>query len=155
MSKKEVKDLAENAIDEKAEPKVIEKPVGIVRQDVVRNCGKFVVFPPSVTDQLHALTVADMVRQGQGRVEENELQNWTFQDGKDDGTLDAHSFQETVWADPAEQYESMQEIRNSATVVPRKDETVVEQSDGSTIQKDNYTVSDAKNGTSEPLSEQS
>lgn len=72
-------------------------------------------YPPSVTDQLHAASVAQMVRNGQGAVAEDSTDNFDFVDGKDDGSLEGHSLYETEWADPAEQFESMSRIVRGAS----------------------------------------
>lgn len=68
-----------------------------------------ILYPPSHTDQLHAASLAELVRQGQGTVSENELTNFDFSDGRDDGR-EAHSMYELEWADPAERYEAEQRV---------------------------------------------
>lgn len=82
-------------------------------------------YPPNSADQIHGLSVAEMVRNGQGQVLEEDLSNYDYIDEKDkpfkdDGSLEVHSMQEVEWADPAEIFEKSQElesdIRNSITV---------------------------------------
>lgn len=59
-----------------------------------------VTYPENKTDQLHALSVSEMIRQGQGAVMADP-DNF-------DANLpgDPKSLYETDWADPAERYES-------------------------------------------------
>lgn len=86
-----------------------------------------VVYPPNCADQLHGLSVAEMVRNGQGQVLEEDLSNYDYIDEqgkkfKDDGSLEVHSMQEIEWADPAEIFEKSQEMesdfKNSITIKP-------------------------------------
>lgn len=48
-----------------------------------------VSYPPNMTDQTHALTLAEQVRRGQGDAEKPDPDAYDFPDGKDDGS-DAH-----------------------------------------------------------------
>lgn len=64
-----------------------------------------VVYPESLTDQTHALTLAEQVRRGQGDAEKPDPKSFDFPDGKDDGS-EAHGvfeFAERVDAWLAEQ----------------------------------------------------
>lgn len=46
----------------------------------------FVEYPPTLTDQTHALTLAEQVRRGQGDAERPDKNLFDFPDGKDDGS---------------------------------------------------------------------
>ena len=75
-------------------------------------------YPANQTDQIHALSVSEMVRNGQGDVRETTLENFDFQAGeRDDGSVTPVSMQQLDWADPAEIYEAHHnldaEIKNS------------------------------------------
>lgn len=74
-------------------------------------------YPPNRTDQLHGLSVAEMVRNGQGSVPIDDVNNYDYIDEqgkkfKDDGTLEVHSMSELEWADPAEIYERSQALES-------------------------------------------
>lgn len=92
--------------------------------DARQGCTR-VVYPPNTADQIHGLSVAEMVRNGQGQVLEEDLSNYDYLDEqgkkfKDDGSLEVHSMQEVEWADPAEIFEQSQnlekEFQNSITI---------------------------------------
>lgn len=92
--------------------------------DARQGCTR-VVYPPNTADQIHGLSVAEMVRNGQGQVLEEDLSNYDYLDEKgkkfkDDGSLEVHSMQELEWADPAEIFEQSQNLekdfQNSITV---------------------------------------
>lgn len=85
-----------------------------------------VVYSPNRTDQLHGLSVAEMVRNGQSALPIDDVNNFDYIDEvnkpfKDDGSLEIHSMNDVEWADPAEIYERSQaleeNIRNSIKVV--------------------------------------
>lgn len=104
---KEDKAMAAAALGDKvAEMQVTDIP-SIVSFVGFAHTGKgFVDYPPSVTDQLHNQSVAEMVRQGQGQVVEDDLSNFDFDaDRKDTGRLEVPSLFESDWADPAERFE--------------------------------------------------
>lgn len=68
---------------------------------------KVVTFGKSRTDQLHNQSIAMMVRQGQGSVLEEELNNYDFDENrKDNGTLNVPTMFDSDWADPAQQFET-------------------------------------------------
>lgn len=78
-------------------------------------------YPANQTDQIHALSVSEMVRNGQGDVRETSAENFDFQAGeRDDGSIMPKSMQELEWADPAEVFEAHQsldrEIKDSITI---------------------------------------
>lgn len=87
------------------------------------------VFPPNKTDQLHGATIADLVSQGQGHVEETELSNFDYPvkivDGKPVETPDrgekAHGPRSLEWADPAERYESELAVHNEIVTGIRRE----------------------------------
>lgn len=72
---------------------------------------KSVAFPLSRTDQIHNVSVSEMVRRGTGQVKETEVSNFDFPDGKDDGTLEPVGLQSFDWADPAERFEKEMSLR--------------------------------------------
>lgn len=78
-------------------------------------------YPANKTDQIHALSVSEMVRNGQGDVRETTAENYDFQAGeRDDGSIMPKSMQELEWADPAEVFEAHQSLekdfKNSITI---------------------------------------
>lgn len=100
-------------------------------------------YPVNRTDQLHGLSVAEMVRNGQGSVPIDDVNNYDYIDErnkpfKDDGSLEVHSMNDLEWADPAEIYERSQalekEIQNSVHV---------------TVKPDSQTTSETSQTTSE------
>lgn len=112
MSKKiSSEELAENALSENPRPvevKITSLRVGFISHNPYFDVSapvKLVAYPPNITDQLNNHSIAEMVRQGQGTVAEEKLENFEFPDGKDDGSLQGHSMNELEWADPAERYE--------------------------------------------------
>lgn len=69
-----------------------------------------VEYPDSVTDQIHALSIADMIRQGQGSVVQ-EPTDYDLKPGeRDDGSIEPHSLNELEWADPAQRFETEQKM---------------------------------------------
>lgn len=69
-----------------------------------------VEYPDSVTDQIHALSIADMIRQGQGSVTQ-EPTDFDLKPGeRDNGSVEPHSLNELEWADPAQRYETEQRL---------------------------------------------
>lgn len=84
-----------------------------------------VEYPDSVTDQIHALSIADMIRQGQGSVTQ-EPSDYDLKPGeRDDGSIEPHSLNELEWADPAQRYETEQrmneELSKSVVKIDRKE----------------------------------
>lgn len=122
MSKSTKKLASASLGDVEAEKElVVETNVVLFERGVTR-----VVYPPNRTDQLHGLSVAEMVRNGQSSVPIDDVNNFDYIDEqnkpfKDDGSLEVHSMNDVEWADPAEIYERSQaleeQIRNSIKVV--------------------------------------
>lgn len=80
-------------------------------------------YPDSVTDQIHALSIADMIRQGQGSVFQ-EPSDYDLKAGEyDDGSIMPQSMNNLEWADPAQRFETEQrlndEFAGSISVVPK------------------------------------
>ena len=60
-------------------------------------------YPDTQTDQLHALSIADMIKQGQGSVSEFDDTNFDLKPNQKSKPEDfGESLQNTEWADPAE-----------------------------------------------------
>lgn len=79
-------------------------------------------YPPSKTDQLHNHSIAQMVRQGQGQVLEEDLNNYDFDEKrKDDGSLEVPSMFDSDWADPAEQFEKSAALNKEISSAIRKE----------------------------------
>ena len=135
MSK--AKDLIDDALSDSPEsvPEMVQNEPVIVQPDYCPSSRKYlfdarkgctqVKYPANTADQIHGLSVAEMVRNGQGQVLEEDLSNYDYIDEsnkkfKDDGSLEVHSMQEIEWADPAEIFEKSQELekdfQNSITV---------------------------------------
>ena len=126
-------------------------------KDVATAVKQSVDYPLSKTDQLHAQSVAQMVSQGQGQIADDNIDHFTFADGVDDGTLESRPFSETIWADPAELYESEQAVKAELTKGKKAAQAAAEaakaannlgksdeHNNQTTTQKDNYTSSDDK-----------
>lgn len=113
--------------DEKAE-----KEVTVITTVVPFESGVTrLTYPINRTDQLHGLSVAEMVRNGQSSVPIDDVNNYDYIDErdkpfKDDGSLEVHSMNDIEWADPAEIYERSQvlekEIQNSVKVTVKVDD---------------------------------
>lgn len=91
-----------------------------------------IIYPDSVTDQIHALSIADMIRQGQGSVVQ-EPSDYDLKAGEyDDGSVMPESLNNLEWADPAQRFETEQRLNDefAGSVVP-----VPKVSDDTTIQK--------------------
>lgn len=92
----------------------------------------FTSYPPSLTDQTHALTLAQQVRRGQGDADKPDPKAFDFPDGKDDGSQ-AHGifeFAERVDSWIAEQNLSAelkadfrQQVLNSALIQQQKEQS--------------------------------
>lgn len=153
--------LAENALDDSAKPVVVEKGKydlkPFVIPEVSRGSGTnvpvyIISYPPSVTDQLANLSLAEMINKGQGDIKEDVLDNFDFRDGNDDGSLEGHALSDLEWADPASRFESEVEVGHkirselSSQISSRKDEVIVDsktttQDTGSSSQSGNLPVS--------------
>lgn len=72
----------------------------------------WIQYPVSKTDQLHALSVADMVKNQQGSIFEPDLAQYDLPDGVDNSSIQPHSLNELEWADPAERYEAEQRLNS-------------------------------------------
>lgn len=128
MSKK-TENLAQQATGEKPVEKEIVHVTPLYRTCSVgmiypfqQSLPRVVVFPPNRTDQMHGATVAQMVKQGQGNVLEEDLNNFDFKAGqKDDGSLKAHSLYEMEWSDPAERYETEQKLHTEIVTAIRRE----------------------------------
>lgn len=104
---KSVKELVDNALDDVKEKDAIEENVVFTPLEVlvprytryflgtpgsrlyVSANSPFLDFPDTLTDQTHALTIAEQVRRGQGDADKPDPNAYDFPDGKDDGS-DAH-----------------------------------------------------------------
>lgn len=64
-------------------------PAGFKNRKFVYNRQVFTSYPDSLTDQTHALTLAQQVRRGQGDADKPDPKSFDFPDGKDDGS-EAH-----------------------------------------------------------------
>lgn len=113
-------------------------------------------YPVNRTDQLHGLSVAEMVRNGQGSVPIDDVSNYDYIDErnkpfKDDGSLEVHSMNEIEWADPAEIYERSQalerEIQNSVKVTVKADKLASD--DGSIVSSSSQKTSESENHSTE------
>lgn len=122
--------------------------------DARRGC-TYVEYPPNCADQIHGLSVAEMVRNGQGQVLEEDLSNYDYLDEqgkkfKDDGTLEVHSMQEVEWADPAEIFEQSQKLekdfQNSITIKVDAD-GLKKPVEGSKNSETSRATSDDENGS--------
>lgn len=104
MAKKNNSELVQEALDYAKEQKETEshfEPLLVYTFSATRLSGsrkrehrynvvsQFVEYPPSLTDQTHALTLAEQVRRGQGDAEKLDKNAFDFPDGKDDGS-EAH-----------------------------------------------------------------
>lgn len=133
--------LAENALDDSAKPVVAEKGKFDLKPLVYPEFSRgsntvvpsyIISYPPSVTDQLANISLAEMINRGQGDIKEDVLDNFDFRDGKDDGSLDGHSLYDLEWADPASRFESEIEVGRKirselvSQITPRKDESIVD-----------------------------
>lgn len=126
-----------------------EKYVTVTTVVVPFDCGVTrLTYPVNRTDQLHGLSVAEMVRNGQGSVPIDDVNNYDYIDErnksfKDDGSLEVHSMNDLEWADPAEIYERSQalekEIQNSVHVTVKPDS----QKTSETSQKTSETKNDS------------
>lgn len=130
VSSNETKDLADVALDTTkhyADPSEgrtlfrVGKVTSVSNWIGIASPRKRVAFPPSVTDQLHRATIADMIKQGQGQVEEVDMNNFEFPDGKDDGKLTARGLSDLEWADLSERYESELALRAEIGTALRKE----------------------------------
>lgn len=71
----------------------------------------FVSYPDSVTDQLHALSISDMIKQGQGSVAEQNPDAYELKPGERfSNDMEVHGLSELEWADPAERFETEQRM---------------------------------------------
>lgn len=129
-SKATTKELAESAIDKKKGNPIDDKvtlirqlsPLGFNRADVVVvGLHPHVDYPPSKTDQVHNVSISEMIKQGQGEVSETDINNFDIKaDEKDDGR-DVRSMQEMEWADPAERFEQEIALHNEITTALRNE----------------------------------
>lgn len=107
-----------------------------------------VEYPDSVTDQIHALSIADMIRQGQGFVIQ-EPSDYDFKPGeRDDGSIEPHSLYELEWADPAQRYETEQKMNaefSKSVITIDHDEAKKQSSDSS----ENTSLQDLESTVSE------
>lgn len=86
-------------------------------------------YPPNRTDQLHRATIGDMIRQGQGEVKEDDLNNFDYPvhvvDGKPVATPDrgekGHGLYDLEWADPAQRYESERRVHTEIVTAIRRE----------------------------------
>lgn len=149
MSKeKTVKTLVDDAISDNKESEVkrlqanfkqisvaipsFTAPSGFKNREFKYNYQTFTDYPPSLTDQTHAMTLAQQVRRGQGDAEKPDPKAFDFPDGKDDGS-EAHGifdFAERVDSWIAEQNLSAelkadfrQQVLNSAVIQQQKEQT--------------------------------
>lgn len=154
MSEKTSK-LADMAVSDKKVPKkkVTKIPAVIVHVPVSRRCkicpadgATAIVYPPNPADQLHGLSVAEMVRNGQGQLLDDDLSHYDFIDQQrenlsDDGSLDVQPMSAVEWADPAEIYEAgvalEKEIRKGVVKVEPK--AVTEPTQNTSISEENNT----------------
>ena len=153
MSEKTSK-LADMAVSDNEAPKeeVFTFPAVIVRIPVSRRC-KFcsadgatpIEYPPNPADQLHGLSVAEMVRNGQGQLLDDDLSHYDFIDQQrenlsDDGSLDVKPMSAVEWADPAEIYEAgvalEKEIRKGVTKIEPKAATEPKQNTSNSDKND-------------------
>ena len=123
-------ELAEVAIDEKKENPIDDKvilirqlpPLGFVRGDfTVVGLQPHVDYPPSRTDQVHNVSISDMIKQGQGEISETDINNFDFKAGEKDDGRDVKSMQEMEWADPAERFEQEVALHNEITTAIRQE----------------------------------
>lgn len=90
----------------------VRRPLGNVSVDsldryrpVMR--GSIINFPENRTDQSHALSIAELVKRGQGQTVDVHESDFDFPDGRDSG-LNVNPL--VSWNDPAENYEHEQTI---------------------------------------------
>lgn len=157
MANKKASELADVALNEKKEDKpkkVILIPVGSFGHNPFYGNSspfRFVQYPPSVTDQIHASSIAEMVKQGQGAIGEEDMNNFDFPDGKDDGKLKGHSLSELEWADPAERYENEAALNAEIGTAIRRE--VSEKAEKMMAERAEKAVkNNAKTGTDNPVS---
>lgn len=107
------------------------------------SAGAPIVYPKSKTDQIHALSIADMIRQGQGAVTQ-EPSDYDLKPGeRDNGSIEPHDMSELEWADPAERFETEQKMNEEfvKNIVPVQKVTT---------QKDTTSSEEPKTGQNEP-----
>lgn len=105
------------------------RPLYGYENSVIFHEEKYISYPPNKTDQLHGATIADLVSQGQGQVEETELANFDYPvkivDGKLVETPDrgekARGPRSLEWADPAERYEAEIAVHNEIVTGIRRE----------------------------------
>lgn len=84
------------------------------------------VYPLSVTDQVHCLSLAEQIKRGQGQMDspENNKANYTFPDGRDDGSEAVNHWE---LSEPAVAYEK--EIENNDSIKSQVKTQLQEQAD--------------------------
>lgn len=168
MAKKnvDVSVLSDSALDEKSDVNPAETPDIIVPlhvsvgvplcsskrflSDMFGDCSAVsvsspvITYPDSVTDQIHALSIADMIRQGQGSVVQ-EPSDYDLKAGEyDDGSIMPESMNNLEWADPAQRFETEQRLNDefAGSIVP-----VPKASDVDTTIQKTSTISETENKT--------
>lgn len=109
-----------NPIDDKVKLIRQESPLGFCRGDVVVvGLHPHVDYPPSRTDQVHNVSISDMIKQGQGEISETDINNFDIKAGEKDDGREVKSMQEMEWADPAERFEAEVALHNEITTAIR------------------------------------
>lgn len=122
MSKK--KDIAEEIVDnltEKKDDVKVYSPVNefvtykslISNERVIERIpASGFEYPPSQTEQIHAASISEQIRAGQGNAEtpENSLDDYLFKDGRDTGVDDVPVFGDIN--EPASRFEQEQKFKS-------------------------------------------
>lgn len=123
--------------------------VGLGADDFAEYDAERVVnYPPSVTDQTHAMSLADQVKVGEAQIRDDDNSVYDFKPGEKDDGREAVGVYD--YSEPAERFEAEQSVHASiekevqTQIAKRRDEEKQKSTNNST------SASEPQNSTSEP-----